>query len=1167
MEFTAYPKPYENAMPVNRQPASGQSTKSLCRMVFRKRRNHRKHAGSIVLAMKLTFIFLTVTLIQVHAAVNAQNITVAGRNIPVKQIFQLIKKQTGYAIFYNQDMIANAQPVTMDVQNMPLEKFLSLLEKDQPFGAEIKADTKTIVLVPQIHLKLPEQPKAAEAPAAPPVTGQVLDSLCGCPLPGATVRVQGKTKSVSTDAQGKFTIDAATGDVLIFSFVGYRPVYYTIKNADKSVHVQMASAISTINNVVVTGIFNKNKESYTGAAKVISAKELQEFQGRNIFVTIANIDPSFYIVPDNSFGSDPNHLPDIQLRGTRNLPNVDQLQSNVAASINQPLIILDGFPTTLERMMDLNNNQIASVTLLKDGSATALYGSRGANGVIVITTKEPVAGKLRLTYRGSMNLNMPDLSSYHLLNAADKLELEKESGFYQNVNVGADINTELQQYYNKVKSLVAAGVNTDWMAKPLHTEADQNHSLRLEGGDNAFRYALEGQYNLINGVMKGSNRRTINGTADISYRLNKLNFRNILTITSNNSNESPWGSFGDYAKLNPYWSPYDSSGHVVQYFQPYDYYYWLNTNASTGAYPNPMYNATLNSFNKAAYTSITNNFQVEWKPVNHLTVRGGAGLTTTTSTADNFLPANNSAFASYSDADLNRKGSYTYGSGKAFSYNANITANYYNLIAGKHAITAGVSADMTEDRMTNYSFSAEGFPDASISFIGMALQYTAGGAPSGTEATSRRIGLVSNLNYVYDERYFADFAYRVDGASQFGTNRRFAPFWSAGLGWNLHYTSFFQNNLPFFNRFKLRGSYGIVGNQSFAPYQELATYTYITNDHYKNWLGATQTALGNPDLQWQKTGKYDAGVEASLLKERVTFQVDVYKENTSNLLSSLDLPYSNGFTSYIQNIGQLVQHGWEAMTTVMIVRNDARRFYWSVTGNIAYNMDKIVKLSEAMKAANDKLSLQTDYSTPNQIIREGASQNTIYAVRSLGIDPSTGKELYLNKNGEVTYTWNPNDRIAVGINQPKYRGNVSTLLHYGGFGFNASFGFRFGGQLYNQTLIDKVENADRLFNVDERVFNDRWKKPGDKTFFRGLNDLSKIYPSSRFVQNESTLTCQNLNLSYDVQDRKWLSHIGMSALTFTANTGELFYISSVKQERGLDYPFTRQVTASVFATF
>jgi TonB-linked SusC/RagA family outer membrane protein len=1172
MDFTAYPKPYVTAVPSEQQPAHRESTKPLLAMVRSKTRSHRASTASIVLAMKMTIVLLTVALIHVQAAVVGQAVTLSGKNMPVKKIFQSIKQQTGYVTFYNQEMLADARPVSLEVNGLPLEDVLNLVAKDQPFLFEIKTSTKTIVLAPK-PLGATQLGTAIPLSAAffQPVSGAIRDSLSNDPLPGATVRISGTQQVATTDNAGQFKVNANVGDVLIISYVGYRTVTYKIRDISKPVNITLAPSISTINNVVVTGIFNKNKESYTGAVKVITAKEIQQFQGRNIFVTLGNIDPSFYIVPNNSIGSNPNRIPDIQLRGTRNLPNVDQINQlgeAAAAALNQPLVVIDGFQSTMERLLDFNTNEIESVTLLKDGGATSLYGSQGANGVIVVTTKQPVSGKLRFTYRAGVNLSLPDLSSYSLLNAKDKLELERISGYYNSPTKTPQANVALEQYYNQILGLVQSGVNTDWMSKPLRTTADQNHSIKLEGGDNAFRYALQGQYNKINGVMKGSGRETVNGTVDLSYRLNRLNFRNNLTVGSTKGEESPWGAFSDYAKLNPYWSPYDADGKIVQTFGPYLKDYW-NQSQYTLPYANPMYDATLNTFNKNAYTNITNNFQAQWIPVDHLELSGFLGVTTRQSSSDIFRPASHSAFAQYKEEDLIRKGSYDYSSGKNFSYTARMQAAYGNLFLGVHSLRVAANVEAAENKATNYLFSAEGFPDESIDFIGEALQYKPNSSPDGTEATTRRVAFASTLTYTYDNRYTAEFNYRVDGASQFGTDKRFAPFWSAGAGWNMHNESFVKDNFSFINYMKLRGTFGVTGNQNFNAYQPLATYGYITNDRYKNWIGAVQKALGNPDLQWQKTDKYDLGLELELFNSRVKVQADYYKEHTSNLLSSLELPYSNGFTDYIENIGELEQKGFEILASVNLIQNTARRIYWSVTGTIAYNQDKIVKLSEAMKAANDKLATQPDYvnNTPNRIIRVGASQNTIYAVPSLGIDPSTGKEVFLKKDGGVTYLWDPKDRVAVGLSQPKYRGNFSTQFRYGGFGFNTSFGYRFGGQLYNETLIEKIENADRFLNVDSRVYYDRWKKPGDRVTFRGINETIRINPSSRFVQDESTLICQNVNITYDVQNREFLRRLGLQALSVGANTGELFYISSVKQERGTEYPFTRQVSFSLFATF
>lgn len=1111
--------------------------------------------------MKLTVFIILIAFMQVSATVNAQKISLTERNTAISQILNKIMEQSGYDIFYKNKLL-NDTKISVSLKNVSLETALETILKDQHL--EFDLDNGIIII------------KAPEAVKKPPIVniymfvsikGRVTDAGKK-PLPGASVFVLGKSKlKLTTDAEGTFMINSIAGDTALrVSYIGYKTRIIPLLPGKTNYDISLQAEDSKLNDVVITGIFDKRKDSYTGAVREITAKELKQFQGRNLFTTLGNIDPAFNLITNNAAGSDPNKIPEIQIRGARSLPNIDQLQDQTSATLNTPLIILDGFETTLQRMLDLDNNEIMSITLLKDGSGTALYGSRGANGVVVITTKEPEAGKLQLSYRAGLNLSIPALGSYNLLNSRDKLELERLSGYYETSTQNEAINIQLQQYYNQVLAQVASGVNTNWLSVPLHTQIDQTHNLKVEGGDNTFRYDLALQYNDINGVMKESGRQAFNGTINLSYRLKKLTFRNNLVIGHTKANESPYGSFSDYAKLNPYWSPNDAAGNVAQYFTPYNLYYTWQTSKYNGPYPNPLYDATLNTYNVSSYTSIINNFMLEWTPVEGLFLRSGVGINGTMNYGDNFKPAEHSSFASYEGDDIFRKGSYAYTSGKEFNYTANVSGTYSKLFNNIHRISAGLKFEMAENTRKEYVFNVEGFPDESIDLPSMALQYQKDGTPGGGEATTRRVGAVSNVGYALKDRYLADFTYSVDGASQFGSSRRFAPFWSAGLGWNLHYESFIRDNLTFINRLKLRGSVGSTGTTQFSAYQAQGTYSYLVGDRYKTWLGVQQNKLGNPDLEWQQTKKYNAGLEMELFKSRLTLQADVYLEKTGNLLSSLELPYANGFTSYVENIGNLEQRGFELMASVWLIRSNQRRFSWSVTGNIVHNKDKIVKLSEAMKAANEQFSKQAETS-PYKIIREGASQNTIYVVPSLGIDPSTGKELYLNKDGEVTYTWNANDRVAAGLSQPKYRGNFSTLLRYKNITMNASFGFRFGGQIYNQTLIDKVENADRLMNVDARVFYDRWIQPGDQAFFRGINETSAIYASSRFVQDESTFTCQNVNLTYELGNPKWLKRLGMRSLNVTANTGELFYISSVPQERGIDYPFTRQISMSLFAAF
>lgn len=996
------------------------------------------------------------------------------------------------------------------------------------------------------------------------VKGQV-KSEQGEPLIGVTVYMEKGKVSGVTNIDGMYEITIPNTLVtLSFSYVGMEMAQLTIESGKTDVTRNLIMhSNTTIKEVVVTGIFQKNKNAFTGSVSTISNKELKEFGNKNLLTSIANIDPSFNMLMNNQFGSDPNHLPDVQIRGTANLPTITNLQDNTRTDLNTPLIIMDGFEINLTRMMDLNEDEVESITLLKDGSATAIYGSRGANGVIVIKRKSPKAGRLRFTYSGSLNIEAPDLTGYHLLGSADKLELERRSGYYDSTDPMRDFR--LKRRYSELLSEVVRGVDTDWLSKPLRAGVGQRHNIRLEGGDESFRYATSLQYNQVTGVMKGSQRSSFNGSITLSYNHFGLLFTNDLNIGYTHSDESPYGSFSDYTRLNPYWKPYDDTGNLIKMFDTnVDFYGSLRNLPS-----NPLYNALLNQKDSQQYTDITDNFSIEWRPFEGFVTRGRVGFTWTNRESDYFRPAKHTMFEAdeYQTYEGSlRKGCYRYGVGKVTNYEVALTESYSKLLAEKHLVYAAVNWNVMSNFLRNYLFVVEGFTDEKLDFPSNALQYQKGGKPSGGEARTRAVGLVMNANYSFDNRYYTDLAYRIDGSSQFGKNRRFAPFYSIGIGWNMHNEKFMKD-VYFINRLKFRASYGQTGSQKFNAYQAVATYNYYLNDRYNRWTGAYQKALENPDLEWQKTNKWNGGMELNLFDNRLNFVADVYFDYTSNLLSSLNLPLSNGFTSYIENIGKVENKGFEVKATAFLLRNEQKRLSWSVTGSLVHNEDKVVKLSQAMKDEYAKRLLVGGIE-PNSVIREGESQYTIYAVPSLGIDPSTGFELYRKRNGEITYVWDAADRIACGVNQPKYRGMLSTMMRWKDFTANVSFGYRFGGQLYNSTLVSRIENADKLYNVDERVFKDRWQKPDDRTFFKGLTNQSPTYSTSRFVQDERTLSCQNIHLSYMLSNNPWLKrNFGIQVLTLSSDLSDLFYFSSVKQERGLSYPYSRRFSFTLSVNF
>lgn len=1110
------------------------------------------------LRFHLVSALLTISLMQLHETTNAQRISINSNQLSIKQVFQQLEKQSGYSFFYKDVILEKIKDTGVKLENSSLQQALDAILK--PNGLDYEVVNRTVIIKP---ISKPIQTtKLINKNLQSYITGRILDEN-GRPIQGASIRLKDDPrKGVVSMPDGSFSLPLSSlNEVLIVTSLGYeKQEIKAILNQEKMV-IRLKKQENTLDEaaVVSTGIFKKEDKSFTGASRTITTKELRQYGARNLVTSLRNIDPSFNIIENNLFGSDPNRLPEIQMRGNSSIPNVNEIQSESASQLNTPLIVLDGFQTSLQALIDINENDVASITLLKDAAATALYGSRGANGVIVITTKLPRPGKLRLSFGSELKIENADLSAYHLLNAKDKLELERRAGIYDLPNASTDIPNK--RYYNFLLDEVNSGVETDWMAIPLRTSYALRSNLRLEGGDNQFRYSAAIQNNNTAGVMKGSSRNTLNGSITLSYAYKNLIFRNYLNINNIKSQQSPYGSFSDYFILDPYWRPYDQNGNVNKVLGDpgtTDY-----SNIWTTLPTNPLYNASLKTFDKGEQTDITNQTAVEWSIQEGLRLIGKFSFTKSDKQSDAFRPAEHTAFANYTGVDVFRKGDYRLGFNRGMKYEGALNLSYTKKIKEKHQIFFGTEANIFQDNTSQLQYIAEGFPNSNLDFPSMALQYLKDGKPSGNEYYYRTVGFVGNANYNYDNRYFIDGTFRMDGSSQFGANKRFAPFWSAGLGWNLHEEKFFKKN-EVVNRLKLRGSVGTSGSTKFNTYQALTTYSYYTSDRYYNWLGAYILGLGNPDLKWQQVLKYNIGTDIDLFNRYLTLQANYYIENTNDLVSSVNTPASNGVDYYTANIGKLRNKGFELYATVYLIKKTTG-LTWSISGSVLHNKNKVLETSQALKDAQK--TLQGDLYNANKMYIEGHSSNAIWVVPSLGIDPSTGKELYLSADGTPTYTWNSKDVTAVGNTDPKVWGNFNTMLRYKGFTFTASLGYRFGGQAYNSTLANRVETSNYKYNVDERVYTGRWQNPGDYAPFKGLLNTTPTYKTSRFVQDENTIYARSFNFQYDFRYMNWVKKIGFENINIGLDLSDPFIISSIRQERGTNYPFSRQVTFSLNATF
>lgn len=1125
--------------------------------------------------MKLTTFLLILALTQVSARGYSQ-ITLDVKDASLSEVLASIEKQSGYVFLYDEGKLPVSK-ISLKVKDASITETLNKGLKSIGINYQIINKNITLKRNPIFWGSLELQVQQEELVN---VSGTVRDSI-GNPLAGINVRLettlQTSVHNAITNEKGAYMLtNVPSQGTITFSALGYitqQVKLITIKAAQsrKVVNIEMKQRVTGLAEVTInTGIYTRKANSFTGSTLVITGEQLKRVGNANFFQALKNISPS--MVLDNfTMGSNPNTLPDIQLRGTSTFPadatSAAGLKGNYQKNPNQPLFILDGFEASIERVFDLDMNRILSVTILKDAASKAIYGSKAANGVVVIETKKLTAAKTVVSYNSSLDLELPDLRSYNLTNSMEKLDAEVIDGFY---TLSKDPATSIAsaQLYNSRRKLALEGLDTYWLAKPLQNGIGQKHTVTAELGGPALNVVADFSYRDVKGAMIGSNRKNISGNFITSYRLNNLLFRNITSANKNNTNESPYGTFSDYARMNPYWRSENIDGTIPFYAEL----------GPTGInITNPFYNSTLSSKVATSYFNFTNNFYLEWTMLPGLKATTRLGVDIKNSDADEFYPAGHTMFDSYIPQDANRRGSYQVNNGKGQTLSGDFNVNYSKQIE-KHVFFANGGLNISEYSFNEVIHKVEGFSSDRLDNILSGRAYLIDSKPTGSSAITRELGFLGAFSYMYDDRFLSDFTARTNASSQFGKDKRWANFWSFGLGWNIHNESFMKN-LAAIKQLKLRGSVGSTGNSNFLTNQAVATYGYYTESTYQGFPGSFLVNLANSGLQWESKFDYNAGIDATI--RNLTLKFDYYRGDTKNLITDITVANSTGFTSVKDNLGKVRNTGFELYGSYLVWAQKSS--FLSLNFGIETNKNKIVELSNAMKAFNanmDKQAADFGRSAPVKKYEDGMSMNAIWAVPSLGIDPATGNEIYVDRNGNTTFLWNANDMVVAGNSVPDYQGTFGFSGEHKGIGLSVTARYLGGGQLYNQTLADRVENVDMAYNVDKRVLTGRWKTPGQNALFKRLGDYTyrdevnqvdvtvpqKTRATTRFVQNRDELTIAAVNLYY-LFNTGFTSKLGLQRLKVGFNMNELVTFSSIKLERGTSYPFAKTLSFNLSATF
>ncbi len=1111
---------------------------------------------------------LTLQTQELQAQERKEEIRLEVTQKPLSQVFRQLEKSTNYKFVFTHDDVKGMQ-VTRKVQTTDIKAALDQLLEGLPLTYSIKGKFVYILAKKNAGAKAGQSGQEEKKK----VSGRVIDEE-GNPLPGVSVMLKGTKTGTATDFDGHYSLDVPVSstsggsNTLVFTMIGMEDQEMRIGNR-ANINVTMQENAEMMDEVVVTGYQQLKKNAFTGNATVVTKDQLLKTNNKNAIAALQAFEPSFRLKEANLWGSDPNNLPEFTIRGESSIGmnrglDVESARrsqrTNLADNPNLPIFILDGFEVGVQKIYDMDINRIESMTILKDAAATALYGSRAANGVIVVTTVAPKPGELRVQYNFTGGMEFPDLSDYNLCNAEEMLQVERLAGFFTNETPGGQLNEDVR--YNDLLNEVRRGVETDWLAQPVRNVFNQTHSMNLSGGVESIRYSVDLNYNTHNGAMKGSFRDVYGVGLTLDYRYNKwLQVMNQVTYTVTKSENSPYGDFSRYAALKPYWAPYDNDGNL------------LETLLSSNNVANPLYQARyLGSYSgRTTLTDLTDNLSVNINFTDDFFFKGQFSVTRTDSDAESYVDPKDPSFVS---SPSKEKGTLQTSGSTSYTWNLNALF-YYNKAINKHFINATAGINAQESHSENTDILYRGFQLSNLHSPSYAAEQ-----PDKTNVVrseDRLFGVLGAVNYSYDDIYLADFSFRMDGSSKFGNEDRFAPFWSVGLGINIHNYEFLRNN-SVINTLRLRGTYGVTGNVSFPSYAAVSTYQ-TSDDWYFSTPANTLIALGNPALTWEKTGTWDVGVTLEMFNRRLSLEANYYWKETTDQLSQLNIRTSSGFETFYTNAGTIMNKGYELKLNVVPYQDRD----WTVALNamIAGNKNRITKLGQDAAEYNQKVqdfyagkgedANNEEYEelkyVPLTQFYVGASTTAIYAVPSLGIDPSTGKEMFRKRDGSVTHTWNSADIVVCGDESPKAQGSFGINIGWKGFYLNTTFLYQWGGQSYNNTLLQKVEEADiENSNVDRRVLTQRWQRPGDLAPYYDMKSDVETQPTSRFVQDNDYLSFSSLSLGYDFEP-EIAQKLRLSSLGIRFNANDLARWSTIREERGTSYPYAKNYSFTLSLGF
>lgn len=1049
-------------------------------------------------AMKLFVIIMTVFCVQVSASAFSQRVSISQKNTPLLNVLKEIKRQTGYFFLYDTDLIQQqSKPVTINLKNAEIKDVLTQALKAQPFSWEIKENTILIMPVAKdINRKTID------------VTGKIVDEN-GNPMPGASVRVKGQSAISVTDGNGNFIIrNVDENAILVISYIGYVEREVTAKAQLGTLRLSLAAG--NLNDVVVTGYTNYTKAQSASASTLVSAEKINTVPGMTLDQILQGRVPGMSVI---SSSGQPGQSASTVIRGIGSINGT-----------STPLYVLDGVPIEAGYFQTINPEDIESATVLKDASAKALYGSRGSNGVIVLTSKKGKAGRLSVDYTsqyGFSNLSRPN---FVMMNTEQRLQFEEEIGLTgRNIGPGWTYSPKNPAYAAGTPATRARAnyildslrnINTDWRDIFFQRGKFQEQQVSISGGNEKLRFYNSLNYYSQEGVAKrtGLDRYALRSNLDF----NDGKFSGSTNISIGYSQSSFTEGEGTTTT--------GTAMSAVYYALPYEYPY-----ASDGTLVHPgissqaKYNILdqregsqalerlLNSSDKTEQFKSIVSAAFAYQILPELKVSTRVGIDYRNSTDQVFVNPDSyyGSRTSASNNTIGGKGRFTEAGRRNFNIISTTGLTYAKVFNQVHDFEASAYYEYVYNNYNSFGYTGYGIdgrlPETPAGITNGSATFLP--VVNGGKTRSALASIMGVARYTYDNRYTLTGSYRYDGSTKVAPQNKWHGFYSLGANWNAKNEDFLKESM-LVSDLRVRASYGITASPFSSSNDFIYLPTYTVGTSYGGVAAIRPSLAGNADFDWEYVKESNVGFDLGLLKNRIRLSADYYYKLTTNMFIDQPAPATSGFGNLNLSSGKMRNRGIEFDISGDVIKT--KDFIWTLNANAGYNQNKVLFVT-------DITDFYLDGDT--RIVKVGLPYGTYYAPDWAGVNSQTGEAQYYNLDGSRTTTYNVNTQSTTnsGSLYPTFTGGFGTTLSYKGITASALFSFVSGVKRHNNEDLYNENQRFSTSNQSVRMLENRWQTAGDSGDDAILQrfDIPRVF-TSKDIQDASFLRLRNVNIGYSL---------------------------------------------------